>query len=152
MANSFPKMGGPELWQALASLTSTRVFRKGDRLFQHGHLAEGIFIIERGQVRLLLSSRAKGAKPFEQVGPGAVLGLSEAVSGKDYRVTAEATACTTVSYIDRQDFMEYLHDNCEVCMEVVRLLSEDLHALYYKFRTMNGTAPRGRRKALRSVN
>jgi CRP-like cAMP-binding protein len=152
VAGNFPKAPGRDIWQVLAPITSTREFGEGDQLFQHGHKAQGIYIIERGQVKLLLSCKPRATKPFELVGPGAVLGLCEAVSGAEYRVTAEAAGSLVVSYIEGQDLVSFLRDNCEVCMEIVHLLSEDLHALYYKFRRVAGTSPRGRRKGSRRVN
>jgi len=140
-----------KIWQALVPITSVRVFSKGARLFQQGRPAEGVYVVEQGEVKVFLSSQ-KPAKPFEIAGPGAVLGLSESVSGRDYKVTAEAAAQTKVSYIERQKLMAFLHNHCDICMEIVRLLSEDLHVLYHKFRTINGSNARNRKKSLRNVN
>ena len=81
-----------------------------------------------------------------------MLGLSESVSGHDYKVTAEAADQTRVSYIERQKLMAFLRDHCDICMEIVRLLSEDLHALYHRFRTLNEATAGGRKKSTRNVN
>jgi CRP/FNR family transcriptional regulator, cyclic AMP receptor protein len=151
MAGNSPNKLGMEIWQALVPITAVRVFPKGARLFQQGRPAEGIYVVEQGEVRVFLSSQ-KPAKIFEIAGPGAVLGLSESVSGRDYKVTAEAADQTKVSYIERQQLMAFLRDHCDICMEIVRLLSEDLHALYHRFRVLNGATARGRKKSTRNVN
>ena len=112
MASNSPNKG-LEIWQALVPITAVRVFPKGARLFQQGCPAEGVYVVEQGEVRVFLSSR-KRAKPFEIAGPGAVLGLSESVSGHDYKVTAEAADQTRVSYIERQKLMAFLRDHCDI--------------------------------------
>lgn len=152
MDDDCPKILGPEVLQSLGPITSACVFRKGATLFQQGRPSHGLYIIEQGQVRVVLCSDDKPVRSFELVGPGAVLGLSESVTGGQYKVTAEALEPTTASYIERQELMAFLSNNSEVCMQIVHLLSEDLHVLYHKFRTLKGTSPRGRRKGLRNVN
>jgi CRP-like cAMP-binding protein len=81
-------------------------------------------------------------------GPGTILGLSESMTGDDYRVTAEAGDHTTVAFIPRERFVDFLGDHCEFCMQVVRLLSEDLHVLYHKFRNISAHPGRPRHRAL----
>jgi CRP-like cAMP-binding protein len=142
-----------EIWNALHSLRSARVFPKGARLFQEGLPADRVFFVEDGQVRIFFPVEDPSKEQLPGLaGPGSVLGLSESVSGQPYRVTAEATAPTTVSYVERQQLMEFLRQHCDICMQVVRLLSEDLHGLYHQFRSMDGARPRGRRKSLRNLN
>jgi CRP-like cAMP-binding protein len=63
-----------------------------------------------------------------------MLGLSENMSGERYRITAEAGEQTTAAIIPREQFLEFLREHVDFCMEVVRLLSADLHAFYHKFR------------------
>lgn len=152
MAEDFPQTLGPEIWRALAPITATRNFSKGKKLFQQGKLAEGVYIIERGEVALILSSAGKRKRPMELAGPGTVLGLSESVSGRDHRISAEACEPTTVSFIERQELMAFLRKNCDICMQVVRMLSDDLHVLYHKVRTMKQDPAHDRRRILRSVN
>lgn len=58
-----------------------------------------------------------------------MLGLSESMSGETYRITAEAGDQTTAVFVPREEFLEFLREHGDFCMQVVRLLSEDLHAL-----------------------
>jgi CRP-like cAMP-binding protein len=77
-----------------------------------------------------------------------MLGLSESMSGESYRITAEAGEQTTAAFIPRADFLEFLRDHGDFSMEVVRLLSEDLHALYHKFRSISAHPGRPRHRPL----
>src|SRR6267143_2112714 len=45
---------------------------------------------------------------LEIAGPGTILGLSESMSGEKYRVTAEAGDHTTVAFIPRDSFVDFL--------------------------------------------
>ena len=70
------------------------------------------------------------------------------MSGDNYRVTAEAESLATVSYIPRDTLLEFLREHCEFCMQVVRLLSEALQALYHKFRSISAHPGRPRHRSL----
>jgi hypothetical protein len=70
------------------------------------------------------------------------------MTGTNYRVTAEAGDHATVAFISRESFLDFLRDHCEFCMQVVRLLSEDLHGLYHKFRSISAHPGRPRLRAL----
>ena len=43
-------------------------------------------------------------------------------------------------------FVEFLREHCDFCMQVVRLLSEDLHVLYHKFRSISAHPGRPKRR------
>ncbi len=136
----------PDLWQALHGIKSVRVYPKGATLFQQGSAVGGVYVVESGQVRVLLPTPQDRPQLLEVAGPGTMLGLSETMSGDNYRVTAEAGDHTTVAFIPRESFVEFLRDHCDFCMQVVRLLSEDLHGLYHKFRSISAHPGRPRHR------
>jgi CRP-like cAMP-binding protein len=135
-----------DLWDALHGIKSIRIYPKGATLFQQGTAVSGVFVVESGQVRVLLPTAERRLQLLEVAGPGAILGLSESMSGERYRVTAEAGDHTTVAFIPRDSFVDFLREHCDFCMQVVRLLSEDLHGLYHKFRSISAHPGRPRRR------
>ena len=137
---------GPDLWQALHSVLSMRVYPNGATLFQQGTVVDGVYLIESGQVRLLIPTVQSRLQLLELAGPGAILGLSETMTGVSFRITAEAADCTTVAFIERENFLAFLRDHGDFCMQVVRLLSEDLHVLYHKFRNISAHPGRPRQR------
>ncbi len=72
---------------------------------------------------------------------GEVLGLSAALSGRSYEVTAEALDRVQAAEIQRRDLLHFLHGHCDVCMQVVHLISEDLHEAYDRIRAVGLPAP-----------
>jgi CRP-like cAMP-binding protein len=137
-----------ELELALRSIIKMREFRKGETLYTYGTVATGLFVVETGAVRVLLPTGDHQIQMLELVGPGALLGLSEAMSGDNYRVTANAEEATTTSFIERVQFLSFLEGHPEFCMQILRLLSENLHGLYHKFRSVSAHPGRPRRRRL----
>lgn len=134
----------PELLTALQRLQRPRVFAKGKELFRCGDQAEGVYLINSGKVNLLVCASARRPRVFASLHGGAVLGLSESISGDRHKLTAEAGELTRVSFVGRDEFMQYLRNNQEFCLRIVHLLSEDVHYLYGKFRQESkGRAPKG---------
>jgi CRP-like cAMP-binding protein len=138
----------PDLLQALHAIKSVRLFPKGAKLFQQGVVATGVYLVESGEVRVLLPTGQSQKQLLELVGPGTMLGLSESMSGERHRITAEAGEQTTAAFVPREQFLEFLREHGDFCMEVVRLLSADLHALYHKFRSISAHPGRPRHRSL----
>ena len=143
-----PGRVSPDLMQALRGIKSVRSFPKGATLFQQGSAVTGVYLVERGEVRVLLPSGQRQKQLLEVVGPGTMLGLSESMTGEKYRITAEAGDQTTAAFIPREDFLEFLRQHGDYCMQVLRLLSEDLHGLYHKFRSISAHPGRPRHRPL----
>jgi CRP/FNR family transcriptional regulator, cyclic AMP receptor protein len=142
----FPAKLSPDLWEALHGIKSVRAYPKGAKLFQQGTEVSGVYVVESGLVRVLLPTAQSRLQLLDVAGPGTILGLSESMSGESHRVTAEAGDYTTVAFIPRDSFVEFLRHHCDFCMQVVRLLSEDLHGLYHKFRNISAHPGRPRRR------
>ena len=141
-----PGLLGPDLWQALRGIKTMQSFAKGALLFQRGSAVRGVYLVERGEVRILLPTGQNQRQLLEVVGPGTVLGLSETMSGEPCRITAEAGDETTVGFIAREQLLEFLGKHGDLSMQVVRLLSENLHGIYHKFRGISAHPGRPRHR------
>lgn len=141
-----PSCLSPELFLALREIQSPAAFSKGAYLYQQGSPVGGVYFVEIGEVRILLAASQGQKQLIEVVGPGATLGLAESMSGEDYRITAEAGSLTTTSFIPRETLLIFLRDHANFCMEIVQLLSEELHRLYHKFRNISAHPGRPRRR------
>lgn len=133
MAHGFQKASHLDLWLALQALGPLEVDCAQTTLFRRGEPCRGVYMVEEGSVRLVLSSLAGGSAEFETVGTGTVLGLAETMTGGEHKLTAEAAEGARVSHIDRTSFMDRLQQDHRLCLQIVQLLSEDLHSLYHRF-------------------
>ncbi len=138
----------PDLLQALHGIKSVRLFSEGATLFRQGSAATGVYVVESGEVRVLLETGQSQKQLLEVAGPGTILGLSESMTGEEYQITAEADDEATAAFIPREQFLKFLREHCDFCMQVVRLLSEDLHGLYQKFRSISAHPGRPRHRPL----
>jgi CRP-like cAMP-binding protein len=124
-----------KFWHALRELRIPHVHLPGEKLFSRGRRATGIYVVEEGSVSLLWEGDARMAPVFETAGPGAVLGLAETMTGEAYRLTAEVSRRSTISFVDRESLLGVMRQHPEFCMQVVHMLSEDLHGLYHRFQS-----------------
>ncbi len=134
----------PELLRAFEGTALTRHYSKGAVVYRRGRAVRGVFLIRKGRVRQLLAE-GTGGLALQVSGPGSVLGLGETMSGAAYEATVETLEACEIGFLRREDFLAYLRQNCGLCLQLVQLLSEDLHQLYQHYRTVGGPATRTRK-------
>ena len=126
----------PDALAAFDGIKSTQACQKGTVLFREGQAARGVFLLCEGRVRLSICSESGQRMTVRVAGAGEVLGLSAAVAGGAYEVTAEALENVQVAAVRRKDLLQFLLEHREVCLQVVNLLSEDLHLAYNRVRAV----------------
>jgi CRP/FNR family transcriptional regulator len=122
--------------EAFDGIKTAQSFPKGTMLFREGHPARGVFLLCEGRVRLSLCSENGSRLTLRVATPGEVLGLSACLSGGSYEVTAEALDPVWIAAVRRKDLLRFLREHAEVCLQVVNLLSEDLHVAYNRVRAV----------------
>jgi CRP-like cAMP-binding protein len=143
-----PRKVSPELLQALHRIKSARLYSRGATLFQQGSASAGVYLVLSGEVRLLLTGGPREDQLLQVMGPGTMLGLSESMNGEKHRARAETGDRTTVGFIPRQEFRGFLLEHEEFCMQVVESLSDELHGIYHKFRSITAHPGRPRHRLL----
>jgi CRP/FNR family transcriptional regulator len=134
-----------EALQAFDGIKQLASVPRGATLFNEGRHARGIFVLCQGRAKLSVSGKEEdGSKRLmlRVAGPGEVLGLSATLSGKPYEVTAEMLDDAQVAFVRRKDLLRFLRDHREACLQVVHLLSQDLHSAYDRVRTIGLTHSR----------
>ena len=120
----------------LSGIYSPHDYPSGAVLFQEGEPASGIFLLCRGAVKLSVGSSHGDNLLLRSAGPGEILGLSATLTGQGHEVTAETTIPSRLAFIKRKDFLRYLREHSDVCIQVVESLSNDVHAAYERVRTL----------------
>jgi CRP/FNR family transcriptional regulator len=122
--------------QAFDVIKSIALYPRGTTLFSEGRPAGGIFVLCDGRAKLSVGSESGRRLTLRIAGPGEVLGLSASLSSHPYEVTAEALDNARVAVIKRKDLLRFLRDHQEACLQVVHLLSQDLHTAYERVRAL----------------
>src|SRR5258708_4945537 len=115
---------------AFDGIKCTSLYPRGSTLFREGQASRGIFVLCEGRVKLSVCSETGKRLTLRIAGPGEVLGLSASLSSRPYEVTAETLENARVAMVKRKDLLRFLRDYREACLQVVNLLSQDLHTAY----------------------
>lgn len=138
-----------ESLKAFDDIKSVASYPRGAVLFSEGRPVRGIHILCDGRAKLSICSDAGKRLTLRIASPGEVLGLGAVLSNTPYEVTAELLDNSQVAFVSRKDLMRFLRDHQNVCMEVVRMLSQDLHGAYERVRSIAMVRTRHPRISLR---
>ena len=122
--------------QEFDGIKSLRTCPRGTILFREGQSGRTVFLLCTGRVRLSVCSEDGRRMTVRVASAGEVLGLSAALAGGSYEVTAETLDSVQVAEVRRKEMLHFLRAHREVCLQVVNLLSEDLHLAYNRVRTV----------------
>lgn len=126
----------PESLQAFDEIKSLAYHPRSTVLFAEGRPVRGIYILCDGRAKLSICSDSGKRLTLRVAVPGEVLGLGATLSNTPYEITAELLDNAQVVFVRRKDLLKFLRDHRSVCMEVVRMLSHDLHGAYERVRTI----------------
>src|SRR5215472_3033747 len=138
-----------ESLKAFDEIKSLASYPRGAILFSEARPVRGIYIFCDGRAKLSICSDSGKRLTLRIAGPGEVLGLGAALSNSPYEVTAELLDNSQVVFVSRKDLMRFLRDHQNVCMEIVRMLSQDLHGAYERVRSIAMVRTRHPRMPLR---
>ena len=122
--------------EAFDSIKSLVRFPHGALLFEEGQPARGIFVVCEGRIKLSISSESGKRLTLRIATPGEVLGISACLANGHYEVTAEALDNAKVALVRRKELLRFLRGHREACMQIVHLLSADLHTAYDRVRSI----------------
>jgi CRP/FNR family transcriptional regulator len=126
----------PEATRGFDRIKEQSVLAKGALLFAEGRPAHGVYILCEGRAKLSICSDGGKRLMLRVAGAGEVLGLGATLSGEAYEITAELMDPAQVVFVKRKELLHFLRENPEICMEVVRRLSDDLHGAYERVRSI----------------
>lgn len=105
-------------------------------LFSENEPCRGVFILCSGRAKLSTASRSGKVLLLRTAEAGEVLGLSSALSGTNYDLTAEIVAPATVRFVKRQEFIHFLQTFAEGNQQVIRALTQEYEKALDRLRTL----------------
>jgi CRP-like cAMP-binding protein len=106
----------------IASRVTRRSFPKNRLLFRAGEPSQGLWIVERGKVRLYRASRDGREQVLHEQGPGQSLAEVPLFDGGPYPANARAEEDSVLLFLSRDDFREICRSEPEVADAVIREL------------------------------
>jgi CRP/FNR family transcriptional regulator len=102
----------------------------GAILFVEGQSPRGMFILCSGKVNFSTSSREGKMLVLRTVEAGELLGLSAAISGMPYEMTAETATPCRLNFVQQKDLLHLLESHNEVGVHTAQCLSRDFQSAY----------------------
>ena len=120
----------PTVLRSLDGASYHSVMPPGALLFVEGQSPRGVYVLCSGKVKLSTTSKEGKVLILKQAEAGEVLGLSAAISGSNYEMTAETTSPCQVNFFSRQDLMSLLQNESEVGVHAAQALSREFQGAY----------------------
>ena len=126
----------PASLQELDKVKYASAYPQGAVLFVEGQAPRGVYMICGGRVKLSTTSRDGKTLILRIAQQGEVLGLHATVSGKPYELTAEALQPCQLDFIRRDDFLRFLQNHADACLNAAQHLSKNCQSAYEMIRSL----------------
>jgi CRP/FNR family transcriptional regulator, cyclic AMP receptor protein len=111
-------------------------YPQGAVLFVEGQAPRGVYLICSGRVKLSTTSRDGKTLILRIAQPGEVLGLHATVSGKPYELTGETLQPCQLDFVRRDDFLRFLQNHVDACLNAAQHLSQNCQSAYEMIRSL----------------
>ena len=122
--------------QTFETIKYATAYPKGAVLFVEGQAPRGIFVLCKGRVKLSICASDGKTLILKIAEAGEVLGLSAAVSGAPYELTAETVDPCQVNFVKREDLQHLLREHSDACLHVAEQLSDKYNAACREIRAV----------------
>ncbi len=126
----------PASLQELDKVKYASAYPQGAVLFVEGQAPRGVYMICGGRVKLSTTSRDGKTLILRIAQAGEVLGLHATVSGKPYELTAETLQPCQLDFIRRDDFLRFLQNHADACLNAAQHLSKNCQSAYEMIRSL----------------
>ncbi len=120
----------PPVQRAMDSISHHSVMPSGALLFVEGQTPRGMYVLCSGKVKLSTTSKEGKVLILKQAEAGEALGLSAAISGTNYEMTAETNTPCQLNFISRQELMTLMQNESEVAVHAAQSLSREFQGAY----------------------
>ena len=117
----------------------TGVYPKGSLLFVEGEKPRGVFILCSGRAKMTTSSSEGKTLIAKIAEPGEILGVSAAILGTPYELSAETLEPSQVNFIRSEDFLALLERHADASRSTATFLSATIQAAQRQIRALGLT-------------
>jgi CRP/FNR family transcriptional regulator len=126
----------PPTLHALNLVSHKSTLPAGAILFVEGQSPRGMFVLCTGKINLSTTSREGKILILKTAEAGEAIGLSAAISGVSYEVTAETATPCQLNFVDRKHLLELLDSQPEIGVHAAMCLSRDFQSAYRDIRDL----------------
>lgn len=122
--------------EELEKIKYASAYPQGAVLFVEGQAPRGVYLVCNGRIKLTTTSRDGKTLILRIAQSGEVLGLHAVVSGKPYELTAETLQPCQLDFIKRDDFLRFLQNHGDACLNAAQHLSQNCQSAYEMIRSL----------------
>jgi CRP/FNR family transcriptional regulator len=122
--------------EELEKVKYASAYPQGAVLFVEGQAPRGVYIVCSGRVKLSTTSREGKTLILRIAQAGEVLGLHATVSGKPYELTGETLQPCQLDFVRRDDFLRFLQNHGDACLNAAQHLSQNCQNAYEMIRSL----------------
>ena len=126
----------PAAVQSIEAVKFTGVYPKGSMLFVEGEKPRGVFILCSGRAKLMTSSSEGRTLIAKIAEPGEILGVSAAILGTPYELSAETLEPSQVNFLRTEEFLALLGRHPEASMQTAQQLSTTYQSAQRQIRSL----------------
>ncbi len=115
--------------QFLAERVVPRQFNPGEIVFCEGEPCAGLYVVERGNIRIFKSSPGGREQVLSIDGPGSSVAELPVFDGGNYPASGAAVDHATLLFVAKQDFQALCLAHPEVALKVLRVVGARLRRL-----------------------
>jgi CRP/FNR family transcriptional regulator len=119
----------PQQMSFLAQRVVPKQFAPGEMLFSEGDACQGMYVVERGHIRIFKSSAGGREQVLSIDGPGSSVAELPVFDGGPYPASGSAVDAATVLLVRKQDFHALCLQHPEVALKVLRVVGTRLRRL-----------------------
>lgn len=127
--NFFCSLAQPSL-EKLDHIKHATSFPEGAIVFMEGQAARGVYIVCQGRVKLQTTNRDGKTLILKIAQPGEIIGLHSVVTSTPHELTAETLQPSQLAFISREDFLRFIRENGDACLQAAQNLSRDCQSAY----------------------
>lgn len=116
----------PKTQKSLTRLKNIKRFQKDKIVINTGVYAD-VCMLCRGQAKLILNAELYGEDSGRLVNTNEVFGLTETITNCPYQMSLITLTPCLFEMIPRQNFLDFLTDEPELCFNLLNLLAQDLN-------------------------
>jgi len=115
--------------ERLAPHCSFRTLQRGASLFNEGAAAAGVFLIVKGRIKLVRSSRSGREQILHEEGAGVTLAEVPTFDGRGYVASAIAVEDALIFFVPRRPLLEALKGSPASALEVLHILASRVRTM-----------------------
>lgn len=134
----------PTELQFLAERSVPRDYAPGELIFSEGEMCAGLFVVEKGHVRIFKSSPNGREQVLSVDGPGSSIAELPVFDGGNYPASTSAVDHARVYFVSKQDFYSLCLVHPKVALKVLKVVGARLRRLVGIIEELSFTTVRSR--------